>query len=467
MNPFTPLYEIHTATFLNKLSRKYDRRITLGSIPEEEIQRLINLGINCIWLMGVWTRSNTARDIALNDQQFISEIENSLPDFRQEDLIGSAYSIAAYQVDERFGTEDELQALRKRLNDLGIKLILDFVPNHVAFDHVWVEQNDDYFIKATEEDMEYNPEGYVKLNGQIYAKGKDPTFPAWSDVVQLNALSESYRNESVKTINQIASLCDGVRCDMAMLMLNHIFANTWKSMAGEVPKKEYWQEVISQIKQKYPLFCFIAEAYWDTEEELVSLGFDFCYDKQLYDYLLEGYGSSVSKYIAQTISTRKQFVSFTENHDEARVSTVLSDKQALAAFAVVLSLPGIVLIHDGQLEGFRLKIPVHVNNISSEEVNDSLYSQQKYLLERFKQLGRWNDWQLLDSDSDEMLAFIIYGANSGLLVLVNYSSSSSYPHIYTDSPLPFKDQSSKEITNLKNGISMNPWEVKIVELTLN
>jgi len=84
----------------------------------------------------------------------------------------------------------------------------------------------------------------------------------------------------------IAAQCDGIRCDMAMLMINRIFAATWGRRAGAEPDREFWPEVIDALHADHPDTVLIAEAYWDMESELQNQGFDFCYDKRLYDRIV-------------------------------------------------------------------------------------------------------------------------------------------------------------------------------------
>ena len=118
-------------------------------------------------------------------------------------------------------------------------------------------------------------------------------FPAWPDVLQLNAFQPGLRQAVIKTISSIAGQCDGIRCDMAMLMLTGIFERTWSTCAGQRPATEYWVDVIPAIKKAHPGFLFIAEAYWDLEWELQQQGFDFCYDKKLYDRLKHDNAESI------------------------------------------------------------------------------------------------------------------------------------------------------------------------------
>src|SRR4029077_3274097 len=153
----------------------------------------------------------------------------------------------------------------------------------VAPDHPWVGGYPEYFIRGTADDAKNEPSSHLELCGTVFACGRDPFFPAWPDVLQLNAFAPGLRQAVIKTICSIAQQCDGIRCDMAMLMLNPIFERTWGERAGPRPTTEYWVDMISAIKSRYPGFLFIAEAYWDLEWELQQRGFDFCYDKKLYD----------------------------------------------------------------------------------------------------------------------------------------------------------------------------------------
>ncbi|PJF38055.1 MAG: alpha-amylase, partial [Phototrophicales bacterium] len=121
----------------------------------------------------------------------------------------------------------------------------------------------------------------------VVAHGRDPYFPGWIDTAQLDAFSPSYRQAALETLLDIADQCDGVRCDMAMLLVNRIFAQTWGDYVDEPPKTEFWEDIIPNVKALHPNFIFIAEVYWDMEHELQKLGFDYTYDKVFYDRLVE------------------------------------------------------------------------------------------------------------------------------------------------------------------------------------
>ena len=89
--------------------------------------------------MGVWERSPAGLAIARNDPGLEAGNRAALPDLRDADVIGSPYCVRDYVVDARFGGRDALAAARAALAELGLKLILDYVPNHVAPDHPWAD----------------------------------------------------------------------------------------------------------------------------------------------------------------------------------------------------------------------------------------------------------------------------------------------------------------------------------------
>ena len=202
-------------------------------------------------------------------------------------MIGSPYCVRRYVVDAAFGGPDGLAAARAALATRGARLVLDYVPNHVAPDHPWVTSRPELFVRGDEDDIRADPAGWIAVAGQVLAHGRDPYFPPWPDVVQLDAFSPAMRAATVGTLADIASQCDGIRCDMAMLMTNDIFATTWGDRAGPEPAQEFWPAVIAELRARHPDTVMIAEAYWDMEWELQQQGFDFCYDKRLYDRIID------------------------------------------------------------------------------------------------------------------------------------------------------------------------------------
>ena len=151
-------------------------------------------------------------------------------------------------------------------------------------------------------------------------------------MLQLNGFDPGLRRASIRTVLAIAGQCDGIRCDMAMLLLNKIFEGTWGRRAGQRPEAEYWTEIIPTVRESHPDFLFIAEAYWDREWELQQLGFDYCYDKRLYDRLELGDPQSVRLHLGADPAYQAKLVRFIENHDEPRAAAIFSwgEEEAVA-----------------------------------------------------------------------------------------------------------------------------------------
>jgi hypothetical protein len=132
------LYEINCRVWLANFSRRVGHPLTLGQVPREEWSRLKNLGMDLVWLMGVWLPSQEGIHIARTHPDLQGAYRQALPDFTPEDVIGSPYSVAGYRLNPILGTERELSLVRENLRKAGLGIVLDFVPNHTARDHPWV-----------------------------------------------------------------------------------------------------------------------------------------------------------------------------------------------------------------------------------------------------------------------------------------------------------------------------------------
>ena len=262
-----------------------------------------------------------------------------------------------------------------------MRLILDFVPNHVAPDHPWTVEHPEYFVRGEPDDMRDDPASFLQFEGRVYARGRDPYFPAWPDVLQLNAYDPGVRCAAIQTVLAIAGQCDGIRCDMAMLVLNAIFESTWGQRAGRRPETEYWTELIPAARKSYPDFRFIAEAYWDREWDLQQLGFDYCYDKRLYDRLEHGDPESIRLHLGADPAYQAKLVRFVENHDEPRAAVAFPGAKAEAVAVTAATLPGARLFYEGQFEGCTVRTPVFLSRRPEERPNDKLQGFYERLLE--------------------------------------------------------------------------------------
>ena len=430
------VYEVNTWAWLNDLGQKHGRRVDLGSIPPEEWEYFTRLKVNALWLMGVWERSPAGVRIALHEEQQVAEYRRALPDFAPRDVVGSPYCVRRYVVDERLGGTRGLAAAREELAKRGIGLILDFVPNHTAQDSPWISNHPEYFIQGDRDDLIKDPLAFFEADGPsgpVIACGRDPYFPPWRDVAQVNAFGPGLRKASIEALHGIMEQCDGVRCDMAMLLMNAVFERTWGKRAGEYPSREYWVEIIEAVRRRYLGALFIAEAYWDLEWELQRQGFDFCYDKRLYERLVSGASDTVSLHLLADIGYQYKMLRFIENHDEPRAAAVFPPHKERAAALIVATLPGAKLFHDGQIEGRRVRIPVALGRRPPEEPEIALQSFYRRLL-TIAGSGCFHDgeWKLCDrggwTDNSSWMDILTWSFRKGeerYLIVVNFSDHKS------------------------------------------
>jgi glycosidase len=366
------LYEINTWPWLEKISRNEGTAVDLGTVPDRYWDEIADFGFDGVWLMGVWQRSPAGIAIALSNDGLLARFGEALPDWRAEDVVGSPYCVRDYVVDDHLGGTGGLGAARRALAARGMGLLLDFVPNHVAPDHPWTSTRPEAFVSGTTADLERDPTSFVDIGGRILANGRDPYFPAWPDVVQLNAFAPALRTAVVETLSEIADQCDGVRCDMAMLVMNDIFAGTWGDRVGPAPSSDYWPTVIKAVRDTHPGFVFIAEAYWDLEWSLQQQGFDYCYDKRLYDRILHGPAEQVRLHLLADENYQHGLVRFVENHDEPRAASAFGSNRSPVAAVTALTQTGARLVHNGQLEGATVHLPVFLGRYPAEPTDPAL-----------------------------------------------------------------------------------------------
>jgi len=392
------IYEINTWLWLEELSRKHGKPLDLATIPKQEWDALASHGFDAVWFMGVWERSPAGIEISMRNAVLLEDFRRALPDFRAPDNVGSPYCVRRYVVDAHLGGPEGLAAARRQLSERGLRLILDFVPNHVAPDHPWVAAHPEYFVQGSKDDAHKDAASFVEAGGTVCARGRDPFFPAWPDVLQLHAFHGGLRKAAVETLSEIAGQCDGVRCDMAMLLLNSIFERTWGARAGVRPSDDYWATVIAAVKSRHREFRFIAEAYWDLEWELQQQGFDFCYDKKLYDRMEHGDAESVRQHLLADPSYQDGMVRFIENHDEPRAAAAFPSGKARAAAVAILTLPGAKLLHQGQFEGVQTRLPVFLARRPVEPVEPELVAFYDRLLQATRSdVFKSGSWRRCDS----------------------------------------------------------------------
>jgi hypothetical protein len=253
------LYQINTRVWLTELSRSLGRPATLDDIPDAELDRLAEMGFDWIWLLSVWQTGPAAQQVSRSHPEWRKEFQETLPDLREEDVAGSGFAISGYTVHGNLGGDTGLAGLRERLRKRGLRLMLDFVVNHMAPDHPWIDEHPDYFVHGSENDLAHAPRNYCRVQRKneplVLAYGRDPYFDGWPDTRQLNYGNPDLQQAMIGELERIAGQCDGVRCDMAMLVLPEVFERTWGIRADL-----FWPKAIESVRRTHPNFQFMAES---------------------------------------------------------------------------------------------------------------------------------------------------------------------------------------------------------------
>lgn len=445
---YPALYQVNTRVWLTQLARGLGRPATLDDVPDTELERLAASGFDWVWFLSVWQTGEAGRSVSRNHPGLRQEFEETLPDLCDEDIPGSGFAIKGYQVSESLGGDQALARLRQRLQKRGLRLMLDFVPNHTALDHPWIHENPEHYVAGTELELAKAPANYTWVKSRsgelLLAHGRDPYFPGWSDTLQLNYSNPATQGAMTSELLQVAERCDGVRCDMAMLLLPEVFQRTWGT-----PAQPFWREAIGKVRARHPNFCFMAEVYWDLEWTLQQEGFDYAYDKRLYDRLREGHARPVREHLRAGLDYQDKLARFLENHDEPRVAATFPEAQHKAAAVISFLAPGLRFFHQGQFEGRLKRISPHLCRAPEEAVNGALKQFYDRLLNILRRpTVRQGKWQLLEcvpawNGNDSVDAFIAYtwehSEGSRLLIAVNYSAHQSQAYLR----LPFTDLGKK------------------------
>ncbi len=438
------IYEINFRVWI----KKFSDNSTISNIPLNYFQMLRAKGINIVWLMGVWGTCPSVIEKCCFEVGLIQNYNQALHDWKKEDIIGSPYSINQYEVNPDFGSWEDLKAFKENLNEIGLKLVLDFVPNHFSCDSILVKTNPEYFLQADEEIYKNDTHTYFISEyhpDKFFAHGRDPLFPAWSDTIQINHFNESAREYLTNTLIRLTEVCDGVRCDMAMLQLNNVFKNTWLGVINKFeiqkPKEEFWKYAISKVRNIRKDFLFIAEAYWDLEWDLQQLGFDYTYDKRLLDRLSLHDLIGVKNHLKAEIQFQLKSVRFIENHDEKRAVAKFGKQASMAAAVLMSTIPGMKLYYDGQFEGKKIKLPVQIGKEPVEKESKTIIDFYNKILEITKDKifneGNFRQLDAIQSSpnnfkNENMFIFLWQLKNEYKLVVINYSENTSQCRIKLD-----------------------------------
>jgi glycosidase len=489
---------MNTRVFVNEFSRTNGGNRTLLDIPDSVWDEYAKR-CDAIWFMGIYKPSDFSRNHAL---KYTNQYTEALPDLGDDDVVGSPYAIPEYSPNPTIAADWEaFDILVDKLHDRNIKVYLDFVPNHVAVDHPWAKEHPEYFIEV---DYEYyekcgKNDFYPVLctDGKMHylAHGRDKESGAWADTLQLNYANPKVQERMEEVLMSLVDHCDGVRCDMAMLINDSEYYATWGWRLAQIGNPpwpgNFWKQAIPKAKKKASeqgrAFSFFAEAYRD-KPRLLEYGFDGVYEKEeLYDALSGAiHAQSVADKLRSAAKTDGKYIYFTENHDEARAVDHFGREKSLAILTILTALPnGYLLIHDGQDVGRHTKIPMQINRVGSQRVDERVKRAHDVLLHRRKtDVFRFGTYTVAYASTagDETNANLVVQRRDykkeGVVVVTNFSAHPAKGYV----PIP-NMVSAVGVVDLATGqplppdkialpkdnayfVKLDPWESQMVWFTL-
>jgi len=241
-------------------------------------------------------------------------------------------------------------------------------------------------------------------------------------------------------------------CQRLETLLPEVFAGTWeRHLPRETEIASFWEEAIPAVRGRHPGFVFLAEAYWGLEGALQAQGFDYTYDKELYDKLREGDVPGVRAHLAGDAEAQARCARFIENHDEPRAASVFGAARWRSAAAAAFFSPGLKLMHEGQLEGRRVKLPVQLGRRPAEEADEEAARGHAAFLDALRDPvfrdGAFSLWEVSPAGPDDPTHEAILalrwspaeprGAGRGFLVVSNAGERTAYGRILF--PAPFAE----------------------------
>lgn len=492
------LYQFHTRIWMTELAQRLGRPATLADIPDDVIRTWADLGFEWVWPLGVWQTGSEGPVISRTHPGLRDDYARMLPDFTDADISGSPFAIIAYSVHRDFGGDAALAQFRQRLASHGLKLLLDFIPNHVALDHPWAAAHPEFFVHGSPEAVAAAPQNFMPRATRVglrnLAHGRDPYFDGWTDTLQLNYRHAGLRAAMLDQLQSVAARCDGVRCDMAMLLLPHVIQQAWAELSlpadGSSPIDDsFWAWAIPVVKARFPDFQLMAEVYWDLEYTLQQQGFDLTYDKRLYDRLHIWDARGVHDHLLADLDYQRRSVRFLENHDEPRAASNFSPEVHPAAATIAFMVPGFRFFHDGQFTGWTARESVHLSRRPAEPVNPVIHEFYFRLLQTLRRpVLRFGTWRLLEArpawhDNPTHTQFICFSwtlADQRLLVCVNYAPSPAQCYVqlpWADLPCqPIRlrdlfsdhvyDRSGDDLASRGLYLDVPPWTPHAFEVSL-
>ncbi len=489
--------------WFDQLSKKYQRPIKLLSdIPDEELDILSHWGFSGLWLIGIWQRSPSSKQI----KRLCGNPEAE----------SSAYSLYDYLISDALGGEEALDNLKSRCLLRGIRLACDMVPNHTGLDSRWMRENPDYFLS-----LDYSPYPAYSFTGvdlcsdpaiglfiedhyfdrsdaavvfkrldrgsgevRYVYHGNDGTNMPWNDTAQLNYLNPGLREEVIRTILKTARKFPIIRFDAAMTLTRKHYQRLWfpePGKGGDIPTRaehglsaaefarqmpeEFWREVVDRIKSELPDTLLLAEAFWMMEGYFVrTLGMHRVYNSAFMHMLKNEKNKDYRQLIKNTLEfdpqILKRYANFMNNPDEetAVVQFGKGDKY-FGVCTMMATLPGLPLFGHGQFEGFSEKYGMEYSKAyRAEQADRGLIEHhekvivpllhKRYL---FSEVEHFRLYDLVQSKGKVNENVFVYSNSAGsaggekALVIYNNSMTHASGWIKNSAPYALKGEGGKSL----------------------
>ncbi len=487
----------NTYVWLGQLAEIYRTEVTrLDQIPDEELDRLADLGFTGLWLIGIWERSPASQEIKRRRGDYTA--------------VASAYAVYDYVVADDLGGDAALHNLEIRAGARGIRLAADMVPNHTGIDSRWVMEHPDWFIQLPEPpfpaysydgpDLSADDRTEIRIEDHYWDgsdaavvfqrrdrttgdtrylyHGNDGTVTPWNDTAQLDFLNPEVREAVIQTILYVARRFSVIRFDAAMTLASQHIQRLWyppPGGGGAIPSRaehgltqqefeaalphEFWREVVERVAVEVPDTLLLAEAFWLMESYFVrSIGMHRVYNSAFMHMTSKEDNAGLRTLIRRTLAydarVLERFVNFMNNPDEEPAVVQYGDGDKYFGVALLMAtLPGLPMFGHGQVEGLHEQYGMEFRVARwQEEANKGLVERHRReltpFLNRRAQFASAEHFHLFDlvTGSGEVNQNVIaYSNRSGgaaSLIVVNNAYDTVHGTIASSTP---RKQASGEL----------------------
>ena len=252
------LFQINTRVVLDEISGQLTKRATLDDFPDTNLDDIAKIGYDFVYFLGVWQTG----DYGIKKSMMVLEHDACCKGLPKEAACSSPFAVTDYSTHKDFGGDEALQRLRDRCHARGLRLMVDFVPNHMAVDHPWTKTRPELLIQGSDNSVKREPQNFFRVGDKVFAHGKDMYYDGWTDTVQLNYGNPALRMEMCEILRKMAGLADGVRCDMAMLICEDVLEKTWGGRLAPPGQPraqgQFWPGAIRGAKEVRYHYCIVS-----------------------------------------------------------------------------------------------------------------------------------------------------------------------------------------------------------------